>query len=75
MEQLLIEIIVGLVYVGLGWIAMRQNKLEQRIDNCVQKDAFEEVKADLKTTIELLTEARVENARWQERISNLLEKD
>ena len=75
MEQVLVEIIVGLVYVILGWMVMRQNKLEQRIDNCVQKDAFEEVKVDLKTTIELLTEARVENARWQERISRVLEKD
>lgn len=75
MEQVIIELAVGAVYLVLGWMVLRQNALEQKIDNCVEKDAFEEVKADLKTTIELLTEARVENARWQERISNLLEKD
>ena len=75
METLIIELVVGAVYLVLGWMVVRMNKLEQEIDNCVQKDAFEEVKADLKTTIDLLTEARVENARWQERISRVLESD
>ena len=75
MEKIVIELAVGAVYLVLGWMVLRQNRLDQRIDNCVEKDAFEEVKADLKTTIDLLTEARVENARWQERISRVLEKD
>ena len=75
MEKLIVELAVGAVYLVLGWIVMRQNKLDQEIKNCVHKDAFEEVKADLKTTIDLLTDARVENARWQERITRVLEKD
>ena len=75
MEKLVVELAVGAVYLVIGWVFVRLNKLEQDIDTCVKKDDFDEVKSDLKTTIELLTEARVENARWQERISRVLEKD
>lgn len=75
MEKLIVELAVGAVYLVIGWVFVRINKLEQDIEGCVKKDDFDEVKSDLKTTIELLTEARVENARWQERISRVLEKD
>lgn len=59
------EVALGAVSILFGWLHIRQGKLETKLDNCVQKDAFEEVKEDLKTSINLLTEVRVENARWQ----------
>ena len=73
METLVIELAVGAVMLVLGWIVLRQNKLEEKIDNCVRKDAFEEVKDDLKEALHLLTESRVENAKWQGLMERALE--
>lgn len=73
--EYLLEGIVTLFLVLVGWLHMRQNKLEDKIDKCVEKDAFEEVKEELKTAIELLTEFRVENARWHGLMERLIEKD
>lgn len=52
---------------------MRQNKLEDQVTNCVKKDDLEEVKADLKEALHLLTEQRVENAKWQGLMERVLE--
>ena len=59
------EIALALVSILFGWLHVRQGKLETRIEDCVRKDAFEEVKDELKKAVQILTEVRVENARWQ----------
>ena len=73
--EYLLEGMVTLFIVLLGWLHMRQNKLDERLQMCVAKDSFEEVKDELKTAIELLTEVRVENARWQGLMERAIEKD
>jgi len=75
MELLIIELAVGAVFLMMGWMMTRMGKLEEEIDNCVQKDAFAEVKDDLKEALHLLNESRVENAVWRGRMERALEKD
>lgn len=66
---------LGAVSILFGWLHIRQGKLESRLDNCVQKDAFKEVKEELKIAIKLLTEVRVENARWQGLVEKAIENN
>ncbi len=73
--EFLIEGLIGAVFLLVGWLHMRQNNLEKRIDNCVEKDVMEEIKEDLKETIKLLTEVRVENAKWQGLMAKAIEKN
>lgn len=75
MEQLFVELTVGLIVILLGWLHIRQSKLEEKIEECVPLTAFEEVKQDLKETIKLLTEMRVEDGKWQGLIQSILDKN
>ena len=65
MEVALLEYGLGLVVLLIGWLHMRQNRLEIKLESCVERSAFEEVKEDLKEAVHLLQEVRVENAKWQ----------
>ncbi len=73
LEVLAIEMTLGLVCVLFGWLHVRQNRLEDKINNCVEKDDLAEMKIDLKATLELVTELRVENAKWQGLMQRALE--
>ena len=75
MELLVIELAVLAVFMTLGWMVVRMNKLEERVEHAVDQDALAEVKADLKEALKLLTENRVENARWQVLIEEILKRD
>ena len=75
LEVLAIEMTLGLVCVLFGWLHVRQNRLEDKINNCVEKDDLAEMKQDLKTTLELVTELRVENAKWQGLMQRALETE
>jgi len=75
LELLAIEMTLGLVCVLFGWLHVRQNKLEDKLNNCVEKDDLAEMKQDLKTTLELVTELRVENAKWQGLMQRALENE
>jgi hypothetical protein len=72
-ELLAIEMTLGMVCVLFGWLHLRQNRLEEKLEHCVNKDDLNEIKQDLKTTLELLTEVRVENAKWQGLMQRALE--
>ncbi len=61
----IVELMGGVGLTLLGWLHMRQNRLEAKLENCVEKDAFEEMKEELKTCTRLLTDVRLENAKWQ----------
>ena len=73
MELLAIEVAVGMAICLMGWLHLRQNKLEDQLQQCVHKNDLDEIKEDLKTTLELLTEVRVENAKWQGLMQRALE--
>ncbi len=68
------ELLVGSIFILIGWLHLRQNRLDDQIGSCVKKDDFEEVKADLKKALNILTETRVENAKWQGLMERALEK-
>lgn len=69
------EILGAFALTMAGWLHVRQGKLEDHLENCVKKDSFEELRNDLKVTLELLTELRVENARWQGLMERAIEND
>ena len=61
-----VEILAAGNIALLTWLHLGQNSLESELSGCVRRDSFEEVKEELKNAVALLTEVRVENARWQE---------
>ena len=74
-EDILLESLVGVLILVNGWLHMRQNRLDSRLQLCVEKDAFEEVKTELHQVVKLLTEERVENAEWRGKLERILEKN
>lgn len=73
--EYLIESLVALNLLVLGWLHMRQNSLSKRLDNCAPKDTTEEIKNDLREVVKLLTDVRVENAKWQGLMAKVIESD
>jgi len=69
------EIGAALAVTLMGWLHVRQNKMEDKIENYVPKDAFDDMRVELKAAMLLLTELRVENAKWQGQIERVLERD
>ncbi len=68
--------LLGLSAVTMaGWLHIRQGRLEEQIQSCVKKDSFEELRRDMKVTLELVTELRVENARWQGLVERVIENN
>jgi hypothetical protein len=65
MDVGLLECVAGLNLLLLGWLHMRQNSQEKRLENKVDKEDFVEVKADIKEILRGLIDVKVENARWQ----------
>ena len=68
----LVECLVALNLTLLGWIHMRQNKQEKDIAGKVDKEDFQEVKADIKEILNSLIDMKVEGARWQERLERVV---
>ena len=69
------EVGAALAVTLMGWLHLRQNKMEDKIDHYVPKDAFDEMRVELKAALLLLTELRLENAKWQGQIERVLERD
>ena len=69
------EIAAAFAVTLMGWLHLRQNKMEDKIDEYVPKDAFDDMRVELKAAMYLLTELRVENAKWQGQIERVLERD
>jgi len=68
--------LLGLASITLaGWLHMRQNDLATDLKGKVDKDAFQEVKEELDKAVEMLTDLRVENARWQGIVERAIESN
>ena len=74
-ELMVVKTALGLVCILVGWLHVRQNSLEKRIQECVAKDDLEEMKAAMKQMVEIVTELRVENAKWQGLMQRALENE
>jgi len=59
----------------MGWLHLRQNKIEDKMEEYVPKEAFNDLSVELKAAILLLTDMRVENAKWHGLIERVLERD
>lgn len=57
----------------VGWLHARQSKMEQALENKVDKDDFQEMKEELDKAVTILTDLRVENARWQGIVERVVE--
>ena len=67
--------LIGAAAITLaGWLHLRQNSMEEALKTKVDKDAFQEVKIELDKAVDLLTELRVENAKWQGIVGGVIEK-
>lgn len=64
------EIAASLAVVLVGWLHMRQNDLERKLEGKVDVDHFEEVKEEMAKVIEILTELRIQNVKWQTIVDN-----
>ena len=65
MNVTLIECLVGLNLVLLGWLHMRQNRQGKLLETKVDKEDFQEVRADIKEILNSVIDIKVETARWQ----------
>lgn len=72
------EVVAGgiLALVGTLFIMFdrRVSHLEDKIAHCVEKDDMEYLKDTLKDLSDLVTDLRVENARWQGLLEKVLEE-
>jgi len=73
--EYLFEALIGCMVVLMGWLHMRQNKLEEKIEKCVPMTALDDVKKELQKVVDLLTEERVENAEWRGTLKKVLNRD
>lgn len=62
-EALFVELIVGLMVVGIGWLHMRQSALEVSLKEKADKDDFDELKADVKKVSEHIVDLKVDQTR------------
>ncbi len=61
----LIEALVALVVIMMGWLHVRQTDFKVQLDKKVDKEDFTEVKSDIKAILSSILDMKVENARWQ----------
>jgi len=63
MEWGAVEVVVILVLVLVGWLHMRQNNFETRLENKADKDDFNELKQDVKVISEHIVDLKVDQTR------------
>lgn len=58
-----VEVVVILVLALVGWLHMRQNSLETRLELKADKDDFNELKQDVKVISEHIVDLKVDQTR------------
>lgn len=63
MEWGAVEVIVVLVLALVGWLHVRQNSLETKLELKADKDDFNELKADVKKMADHVVDLKVDQTR------------
>lgn len=75
MENTLIEIASVCFVLMLGWLHLRQNRLEDALNKKADSVDIKELKGLIKELNETLTEARLEQSEWRGMINALVKKN
>lgn len=70
-EIFVTRIFLVCMLVLLGWLHMRQNKLEDKLSMKVDKEDFDELKNDMKAVRENVVDLKVDSAKCLTILQNL----
>ncbi len=71
MDVGLLEIIVGLIATGIGWLHLRQSNLESLLAEKVDQSDFNELKVDVRSISDTIVELKVDQTRCLTILENL----
>lgn len=63
--EFVLEGLVILFCVLLGWLHVRQNRMEKKLDEKADKGSIQKLEDSLSQILEKVTDLRVDNAKWQ----------
>lgn len=63
MEEGVLQLVAGLMSVGVGWLHLRQTNLEKKIEDKVDQEDFNELKTAVRNISDHVMELKVDQAR------------